>query len=175
MMGLSRQQERAVSKTRFINPEALSKPPGYTHVVEATAPARIVYIAGQLGVGRDGKVVGDFRQQAVQTFENLKSALAAVGAQFQHVVKLNNYLVDMTDLPVFREVRDSYLLPKDRPASTTLAIAGLAREGARLEVEAIAILPAAGPSKAASRPAAKSAGGGRKARAGVRTAQSKRR
>jgi enamine deaminase RidA (YjgF/YER057c/UK114 family) len=175
MMGLSRQQERAVSKTRFINPEALSKPPGYTHVVEATAPARIVYIAGQLGVGRDGKVVGDFRQQAVQTFENLKSALAAVGAQFQHVVKLNNYLVDMTDLPVFREVRDSYLLPKDRPASTTLAIAGLAREGARLEVEAIAILPAAGPSKAASRPAAKSAGGGRKARAGVRTAQSERR
>jgi enamine deaminase RidA (YjgF/YER057c/UK114 family) len=175
MMGRSRQQERAVSKIRFINPEALSKPPGYTHVVEATAPARIVYIAGQLGVGRDGKVVGDFRQQAVQTFENLKSALAAVGAQFQHVVKLNNYLVDMTDLPVFREVRDSYLLPKDRPASTTLAIAGLAREGARLEVEAIAILPAAGPSKAASRPAAKSAGGGRKARAGVRTAQSKRR
>jgi enamine deaminase RidA (YjgF/YER057c/UK114 family) len=167
MMGRSRQQERAVSKIRFINPEALSKPPGYTHVVEATAPARIVYIAGQLGVGRDGKVVGDFRQQAVQTFENLKSALAAVGAQFQHVVKLNNYLVDMTDLPVFREVRDSYLLPKDRPASTTLAIAGLAREGARLEVEAIAILPAAGPSKAASRPAAKSAGGGRKARAGV--------
>jgi enamine deaminase RidA (YjgF/YER057c/UK114 family) len=175
MMGRSRQQERAVSKIRFINPEALSKPPGYTHVVEATAPARIVYIAGQLGVGRDGKVVGDFRQQAVQTFENLKSALAAVGAQFQHVVKLNNYLVDMTDLPVFREVRDSYLLPKDRPASTTLAIAGLAREGARLEVEAIAILPAAGPSKAASRPAAKSVGGGRKARAGVRTAQSKRR
>ena len=164
-----------MSKTRFINPEALSKPPGYTHVVEATAPARIVYIAGQLGVGRDGKVVGDFRQQAVQTFENLKSALAAVGAQFQHVVKLNNYLVDMTDLPVFREVRDSYLPPKDRPASTTLAIAGLAREGARLEVEAIAILPAAGPSKAASRPAAKSAGGGRKVRAGVRTAQSKRR
>ena len=164
-----------MSKTRFINPEALSKPPGYTHVVEATAPARIVYIAGQLGVGRDGKVVGDFRQQAVQTFENLKSALAAVGAQFQHVVKLNNYLVDITDLPVFREVRDSYLLPKDRPASTTLAIAGLAREGARLEVEAIAILPAAGPSKAASRPAAKSAGGGRKARAGVRTARSKRR
>ena len=91
-----------MSQTRFINPDALSKPPGYTHVVEATAPARIVYIAGQLGIDRDGKVAGDFRQQAVQTFENLKNALAAVGGQFRHVVKLNNYLVDLTrpaDLP----------------------------------------------------------------------------
>ncbi len=37
------------SNIRFINPETLSKPPGYTHVVEATAPGRIVYVAGQLG------------------------------------------------------------------------------------------------------------------------------
>jgi enamine deaminase RidA (YjgF/YER057c/UK114 family) len=84
-----------MSQTRFINPQTLGKPPGYTHVVEVTAPARIVYIAGQLGVGRDGKVVGgDIRAQAVQTFENLKSALAAVGAEFRDVVKFNNYLVD---------------------------------------------------------------------------------
>src|SRR5262249_17969349 len=81
----AQREERAMSQTRFINPQALSRPPGYTHVVEGTAPGRIVYIAGQLGVDRDGKVVGDFRQQAVQTFENLKTALAAVGAQFRHV------------------------------------------------------------------------------------------
>ena len=70
-----------MSQTRFINPPALRRPPGYTHVVEVIAPARIVYIAGQLGVDGDDKVVGDFRRQAVQTFENLKTALAAVGAQ----------------------------------------------------------------------------------------------
>src|SRR5262249_23356469 len=84
-----------VSQTRFINPDTLSKPPGYTHVVEATTPGRIVYIAGQLGIDREGKLSSDFRLQAVQTFENLKNALAAVGGQFQHVVKLNNYFVDM--------------------------------------------------------------------------------
>ena len=89
----------------------MSKPPGYSHVVEASAPGRIVYIAGQLGVDREGKVVGDFRQQAIQTFENLKAALAAVGAGFRQVVKLNNYLVDVRDLPTFREVRDSYFPP----------------------------------------------------------------
>jgi enamine deaminase RidA (YjgF/YER057c/UK114 family) len=160
-----------VSQTRFINPDALSKPPGYTHVVEATAPARIVYIAGQLGIDRDGKVAGDFRQQAVQTFENLKNALAAVGGQFRHVVKLNNYLVDLTDLPTFRQVRDGYLGASDRPASTTIAISGLAREGARLEVEAVAVLPAAARSKAVSR----AAGKGSKGRRAKATARPKRR
>ena len=106
-----------MSQIRFINPEALGKPPGYTHVVEATAPGRIVYIAGQLGVDRDGKISPDFRLQAVQTFENLKAALATVGGGFEHVVKLNNYLTDITDLPTFREVRDQYLPKENKPAN----------------------------------------------------------
>jgi enamine deaminase RidA (YjgF/YER057c/UK114 family) len=152
--------------TRFINPPTLSKPPGYTHVVEATAPARIVYIAGQLGVGLDGNVVGDFRAQAVQTFENLKAALATVGGGFEHVVKLNNYLTDINDLPTFREVRDRYLPKDNKPASTTLSISKLARAGASLEVEAVAVLPAA-KSKSASK--------GKPARRTTKAARSKRR
>jgi enamine deaminase RidA (YjgF/YER057c/UK114 family) len=138
-----------VSQARFINPQALSKPPGYTHVVEVTAPARLVYIAGQLGNDQEGKLSSDFRLQAVQTFENLKVALAAVGGQFQHVVKFNNYLVDLKYLPIFRQVRDSYLADEKRPASTTIAISGLARAGALLEVEAVAVLPAVARSKTA--------------------------
>ena len=160
-----------MSQTRFINPPALRRPPGYTHVVEVTAPARIVYIAGQLGVDGDDKVVGDFRRQAVQTFENLKTALAAVGAQFRHVVKFNNYLVDRAHLPTFREVRDGYLAENDRPASTTIAISGLAREGALIEIEAVAVLPAAARAKAKSEAASKSASPARKRR----TARSPRR
>lgn len=130
------------SNIRFINPAALSKPPGYTHVVEATTPARIVYIAGQLGIDRDGRISADFRLQAVQIFENLKNALAAVGGRFQDVVKLNNYLTDVKYLPIFRQVRDSYLADQNRPASTTIAISSLAHEGALLEIEAVAVLPA---------------------------------
>ena len=132
-----------MSQTRFINPAGLSKPPGYTHVVEVTAPARLVYIAGQLGNDREGKFSSEFRLQAVQTFENLKIALAAVGGQFQHVVKFNNYVVDVKYLPVFRQVRDSYLADQNRPASTAIAISALAREGALLEIEAVAVLPVA--------------------------------
>jgi enamine deaminase RidA (YjgF/YER057c/UK114 family) len=154
-----------VSQTRFINPDALGKPPGYTHVVEATTPARIVYIAGQLGADKDGKLSANFRQQAVQTFENLKHALAAVGGRFEHVVKFTNYLIDLTYLPIFRQVRDSYLSDQNRPASTTLAISGLAREGGLLEIEAVAVLPPATAAKAASKPASKAKNKGRATKA----------
>jgi len=131
-----------LSQTRFINPRSLSKRPGYTHVIEVTAPARLVYVAGQMGNKGEGEFSSDFRQQAVQTFENLKVALAAVGGQFHDVVKFNNYLVDMKYLPIFRQVRDSYLADENRPASTTVAISGLARAGAFVAIEAVAVLPA---------------------------------
>jgi enamine deaminase RidA (YjgF/YER057c/UK114 family) len=130
---------------RFINPSTMSKPPGYTHVVEATGPGRIVYIAGQLGLTLDGKLAGppgDFRAQATQAFENLKNALAAVGAGFEHVVKLNNYLTDIrAQLPLYRDVRDGYVRTANPPASTTVEVSKLAIEGALYEVEAVAMLP----------------------------------
>ena len=130
------------SNTKFMNPSTIAKPGGYSHVVEITGPARIVYIAGQLGLKPNGDIAGDFRAQVVQAFENLKSALAAVGAGFDDVVKLNNYLVDVrADLPTFREIRDRYVDTTSPPAGTTIQVPALAREGALLEVEAIALLP----------------------------------
>jgi len=129
---------------RFLNPPTLSKPPTYSHVVEITGPGRIIYIAGQLGLDPSGKLVGapgDFRAQTRQTFENLKLALAAVGATFDQVVKLNNYLTDISHLATFREVRDEFINSGTPPASTTLQISRLALERALIEVEAVAALP----------------------------------
>jgi enamine deaminase RidA (YjgF/YER057c/UK114 family) len=126
---------------RFMNPDAIAKPGGYTHVVEVTGPGRIVYIAGQLGLKPDGTMVGDFRAQAVQAFENLKAALSAVGATFDDVVKLNNYLVDIpANLPIYREVRDKYVNTSRPPASTTVGVPALARKDALYEVEAVVML-----------------------------------
>lgn len=132
-----------MAKPRFLNPPTLYKPPGYSHVVEVRGPGRVVYIAGQLGFDAQGNLVGapgDFRAQAMQAFENLKLALAAVGAGFGDVVKLNNYLTDMSHLPVFREVRDHYLNVSAPPASTTIEISKFARNGALIEIEAVAML-----------------------------------
>jgi enamine deaminase RidA (YjgF/YER057c/UK114 family) len=146
------------ANVRFINPKTLAKPPGYTYVVEATGPNRLIFIAGQLGLDLDNKLVGapgDFRAQAIKAFENLKAALAAVGADIKDVVKINNYLVDMSHIGAFREVRDQFVNMAAAPASTTVAISALARPGALFEVEAIAVLPAAKPAKAAKAGGAK--------------------
>jgi enamine deaminase RidA (YjgF/YER057c/UK114 family) len=110
-------------------------------VVEVTGPCRTVYISGQLGTDRDGNVSGDFRAQAVQVFKNLEAALAAVGATFKDVVKVNSYLADIADLPALRDVRAPYLNAAALPASTTIAVSGFARPGALLEIEAVAVLP----------------------------------
>jgi enamine deaminase RidA (YjgF/YER057c/UK114 family) len=127
---------------RFINPEALNRPPTYTQVVEVTGRGRTIYISGQLGTGRDGALVsGDFRAQAEQVFKNLQEALAAVGAGFGDIVKLNSYLKHIADLTILREVRASYLNPAALPASTTLEVTGFARPEALLEIEAVAVLP----------------------------------
>jgi len=134
------------TEPRFLNPATLSKPPGYSHVVEIAGPGRIVYLAGQLGVDVEGKVVGapgDFRAQAEQTFENVKAALAAVGAGVEHIVKINTYMVDIEKhVLIFREVRNRHLNMAAPPASTAVGVPALARPGALIEIEAIAMLPA---------------------------------
>ena len=127
---------------RFINPEGLVRPPTYTQVVEVVSSGRTIYIAGQLGTDRDGKLAaGDFRAQAEQVFRNLQIALASVGASCADIVKLNSYLAHIADLPILREVRARHLNAAALPASTTLAVPGFAREGALLEIEAVAMLP----------------------------------
>jgi enamine deaminase RidA (YjgF/YER057c/UK114 family) len=144
------------AQVRYLNPKTLAPPPGYTYVVEATGPSRTIYIAGQLGLNLDNKLVGapgDFSAQCEKAFENLGAALAAVGAGFADIVKINNYLVDMTHIALFREVRDRFLNTKAPPASTTVAISQLARPGALFEIEAVAVLPAKATSKATAKAA----------------------
>jgi enamine deaminase RidA (YjgF/YER057c/UK114 family) len=147
------------SNVRFINPNTLAKPPGYTYVVETSGPGRTVYVAGQLGLDLDNKLVGppgDFRAQATKAFENLAAALASVGAGMKDIVKINNYLTDMAHIGVFREVRDRFVNLAAAPASTTVAISQLARPGALFEVEAIAVLPARAAKPAKARAARRS-------------------
>ncbi len=149
------------ANVRFINPKTLAHQAGYSYVVESKGPGRTVYIAGQLGLDMENKIVGapgDFRAQAVKAIENLKAALASVGADLKDVVKITNFLTDMSHIGVYREVRDQFF-KEPRPASTAVGISALARPGALFEIEAIAVLP---PAKAA-KPA--------KARGAARTAK----
>jgi len=133
-----------MTDNRFLNPPTMPAPRGYTHVVETAGTVRTIYISGQLGMTPDGKFAGapgDFRAQATQALVNLKAALASVGADFSHVVKITNYFTDMAHLPIFFEVRDKFVNTKAPPASTAVQIVKLARPDALFEIEAIAVVP----------------------------------
>ena len=127
---------------RFVKSENLPPSPGYSQAVEVR-PGRLVYVAGQVAMDRSGKVVGegDIRTQTQQTFENLKAALEASGAKFENVVKLNYYFMDITQLPVVREVRDKFINTTNPPASTAVEVKRLFREPYLIEVEAVAVVP----------------------------------
>lgn len=131
---------------RFQNPPTLHATRGYSHVVETRSPSRTIYVAGQLGRTLDGGFAGapgDFRAQAVQAFENLKLALAAAGADFEHVVKVTAYFTDIADVATYLDVRNRYVNTAAPPASTAVQIAKLAHDGALFEIEAIAVVPEA--------------------------------
>jgi 2-iminobutanoate/2-iminopropanoate deaminase len=132
----------AFAQVKRTNPAPLSKPTGYTHVVEVTGPAKTVYIAGQIAFDKDGAIVGagDMKAQAEQVFKNLQAALDAAGAKFSDVVKMNTFITDMSKAPAVREVRARYF-GETTPASTLVQVAALARPELMLEIEVIAVVP----------------------------------
>src|ERR1700682_3051879 len=92
-----------------INPPELGPPSGYSQVVEVTA-SRIIFIAGQTALDRDGSLIGknDFAAQAEQVFRNLSFALQASGCTASNLVKLTVFLTDMDNLTSYREARNRF-------------------------------------------------------------------
>ena len=125
-----------------INPAELGSPPGYSQVVEVRA-GRMIFIAGQTALDRDGNLVGkgDFGAQAAQVFDNLSKALASVGCTATHLVKLTVFLRDITKLPIYREARNRFfstVTPAAAPAVTLVEVSKLYGPDFMIEIEAIA-------------------------------------
>jgi len=125
---------------RFLSPETLPSPAGYSHVVEVRA-ARVIYVSGQVPLDRDGRLLGegDLEAQTRQVFENLQAALDAAGASWADVVKLNYYLVDASELTAVRAIRDEYVDTAHPPASTLVEVSRLFRDDVLIEIDAVAI------------------------------------
>jgi enamine deaminase RidA (YjgF/YER057c/UK114 family) len=125
-----------------INPPELGEPPGYSQIVEVSA-GRIVFIAGQTALDRDGNVVGrnDFAAQAAQVFQNLAIALQASGCTAANLVKLTVFLTDMDNLARYREARNRFfasVTPVAAPAVTLVEVSKLYGPDFLIEIEAIA-------------------------------------
>ncbi|HTK28671.1 MAG TPA: RidA family protein [Vicinamibacterales bacterium] len=127
------------------NPSSLHKPFGYSHVATAE-DARLIFLAGQVALDRDGTLVGrdDYPAQVRQVFANLGDALAAAGATFRDVIKMNYYCADVVpadiQLDAVRAVRDSLFDGAAPPASTFVVIRRLARPEFLIEIEAVAAI-----------------------------------
>jgi reactive intermediate/imine deaminase len=129
-----------VAERRFLSPETLAPPFGYSHVVDAPA-SRIIYISGQVPLGTDGQLVGqgDFEAQTRQVFQNLSAALEAAEASWADVVKLNYFLRDVGQIASVRAIRDEHVDTERPPASTLVEVSGLFRDDVLIEIEAVAI------------------------------------
>lgn len=131
-------------RKRYLNPRQLFDPRFFTHAVALSGPAKIVYVSGQVSYDRDGYVIGkdDMRAQAEQVFRSLTHNLAAAGASWSDVVKLNAYMTRMNAdaVNVYREVRSRHLDAKRLPASTLVGVKRLVHEDLLLEVEVVAAI-----------------------------------
>jgi reactive intermediate/imine deaminase len=109
-------------------------------VVETTGD-RTLYISGQVALDSSGAIVGegDLKAQVQQVFENLKVALQACGATFDHVAKITIFMVDVSEIQTFRDVRDRYF-ERGLPASSLVQVARLARPEFLIEIEAVAVV-----------------------------------
>ena len=128
---------------RFVNPPSLPRPAGYSHVAEVSN-GKTIYISGQVALDPSGALVGpnDLRTQTHQVFTHLKAALEAVGADFNCVVKLNYYLLDISQIQIVREVRDQFVNTERPPASSAVEVRRLFRDGLLIEIDAVAVIPA---------------------------------
>ena len=118
----------------------LSEP--ISHYTDAVRAGNLIFVSGVVPVDDDGGLVGgdDVVAQARQVFANMGRVLAAAGAGFGDVVKVTVFLTDVDDRPAINPVRQE-IFGTARPASTLVEVSRLAIPGAKIEVEAVAVLP----------------------------------
>ena len=125
-----------------IEPAALAPKPGYSQVM-VCEPGTLAFIAGQLPEDAQGKLVGDddIHAQMAQVFKNTELALASVGCGFEHIAKFTLYMRDLSQITVFREVRDHYIKPGQQPACTSLEVSRFHDDRFLVVLESIARVP----------------------------------
>jgi len=113
-----------------------------SHFTDAVRAGELLYVSGIVAVDSGGNLVGgaDIVAQTRQVFENMSAVLAAAGCGFDDVVKVTIFLTDVDDRPLINPVRRE-VFGRTRPASTLVEVSRLAVEGAKVEIECVAVVP----------------------------------
>jgi 2-iminobutanoate/2-iminopropanoate deaminase len=109
----------------------------YSHGVVIPPGARVLHMAGQVGIAPDGSVPDDPAKQSDLAFSNVLAIMAAEGMGPEDLVELTAYVVGAEHLPVVRAAREK-ALGKVAPASTMIFVAALAAPTMMIEVKAVA-------------------------------------
>jgi enamine deaminase RidA (YjgF/YER057c/UK114 family) len=128
---------------QILQPPAWIEPRGYSNGVAASG--RIVFVAGQVGWNASSQFeASDFVGQARQALANIVTVLAEAGGRPEQIVRLTWYVVDKDEyLASHRALGRAYreVLGSHYPAMTVVQVAALVEDGARVEIEATAMIP----------------------------------
>jgi 2-iminobutanoate/2-iminopropanoate deaminase len=112
-----------------------------SHYTDAVRAGDLLFVSGCVPVDSEGKLVGggDVVAQTRQALENVGRVLQAAGVTFADVAKVTVYLTDVDDRPKINPVRRQFF-GETRPASTLVEVSRLAIPGAKVEIEAVAVV-----------------------------------
>ena len=112
-----------------------------SHYTDAVRAGDLLFVSGFVPVDGEGHLVGgdDVVAQTRQVFANLAAVLTAAGATFAEVVKVTVYLTDIEDRARINPVRQD-IFGDTRPASTLVEVSALTTPGAKVEIDAVALL-----------------------------------
>jgi enamine deaminase RidA (YjgF/YER057c/UK114 family) len=126
----------------LINPDALTPTSGaYSHLAIGRG-SRLIFVAGQVGLDRDGDLAGDeHASQAQQAFRNVAAALEAAGASVRDVAKLTTFVVGHhAELIQPIMAARASVFGDHSPANTYVGVEKLIRPELLIEVEAVAVV-----------------------------------
>ncbi len=127
----------------ILQPPGWKRPSGYSNGIKAEG--EMVFVAGQIGWDENCQLVGDsFTDQVRQALANVVAVLGSGGAKRQHIVSMTWYVADLDEYRSSkREVGRIYreVIGDHYPAMTLFEVSRLYDEGAKVEIEATAVIP----------------------------------
>jgi enamine deaminase RidA (YjgF/YER057c/UK114 family) len=127
---------------KFINPEELGAPSGFSHGVLTDRGPRLLFIAGQIAWDNKQTIISDdFVEQFDRALANVIAVVVAAGGSAEQIARLIIYVTDKQEYRRrTREVGERYRvhMGKHFPAMVLVEVKGLLDDRAKVEIEGIA-------------------------------------
>lgn len=127
----------------IIQPDGWAQPKGYSNGIVATG--RMLFVGGQIGWNAQCEFeTDDLVEQVRQTLENVLAVVRKAGGGPEHITTMTWYLTDKQDYVTrLREIGGAYraVMGKHFPAMAAVQVKALIEDRAKVEIQAIAVLP----------------------------------